>query len=210
VASVVYALPFGKGKKYMSSASRAEDLLVGGWQLSSTSNWSGGSAMTPSYGECGQDQDANVCRPDVGTGSFGLGVHRDPATGVVTYFTPIPSLAISAPAGTDFCTVARPAGPGFARPACGTIGNFPRDSMRGPHFFVSDMSLSKSFDITERFKGAFRFDAFNVFNHVVKANPGNLCIDCSGPSAGGDAGKITDINGNSTMRQLQFGLRVTF
>src|SRR5713101_1434298 len=47
VASVVYALPFGKGQKYMSNASRAQDLLIGGWQLSSTSHWSGGSAMTP-------------------------------------------------------------------------------------------------------------------------------------------------------------------
>jgi hypothetical protein len=72
------------------------------------------------------------------------------------------------------------------------------------------MSLSKAFGITERIKGAFRFDAFNVFNHVVMGNPGNLCIDCAGPSAGGDAGKITDINGNAAMRQLQFGLRFTF
>jgi hypothetical protein len=82
--------------------------------------------------------------------------------------------------------------------------------LRGPHFFASDLSLSKTFGITERFKGAFRFDAFNVFNHPVMGDPGNKCIDCTGPSAGGDAGKITDINGNSTMRQLQFGLRVTF
>lgn len=210
IASVVYALPFGKGQKYMGSSSRLQDLVVGGWQLSSTTNWSSGSAFTPSYGECGQDQDVNVCRPNIANGGFSLGVHRDPTTGVVTYFTPIPSLAISAPAGTDFCSVARPSGPGFARPACGTVGNFPRDGMRGPHFFMTDMSLSKSFLITERVKGAFRFDAFNAFNHVNMANPGNNCIDCTGPSAGGDAGKITDINGNSSMRQLQFGLRFTF
>ena len=215
VASIVYALPFGKGQKYMSNASRAQDLLIGGWQLSSTSNWSGGSAFTPKYGECSQDQDVNkdnfLCRPDVGTGSFSLGVHRDPATGVVTYFTPIPALKITAPAGTDFCKVAtRPSGPGFARPACGTIGNIGRDTFRGPHFFASDLSLAKSFGITERFKGQFRFDAFNVFNHVVMADPDNKCIDCTGPSAGGDAGKIKDINGNATMRQLQFGLKFTF
>jgi hypothetical protein len=210
IASIVYALPFGKGQKYMGSDSRWEDLVVGGWQLSSSTNWSGGSAMTPSYGECGQDQDVNVCRPDIASGAFNLGVHRDPTTGIVTYFTPIPSLAINAPATTDYCTVARPSGPGFARPACGTVGNFPRDGLRGPHAFMSDMSLSKAFGITERIKGAFRFDAFNVFNHVVMGNPGNLCIDCAGPSAGGDAGKITDINGNAAMRQLQFGLRFTF
>ena len=41
-------------------------------------------------------------------------------------------------------------------------------------------------------------------------NPGKTCVDRNGRSAGGDAGKITDINGNATMRQLQFGLRFTF
>jgi hypothetical protein len=42
------------------------------------------------------------------------------------------------------------------------------------------------------------------------ANPGKTCVDQTGPGVGGDPGKITDINGNSTMRQLQFGLRFTF
>lgn len=210
IANVVYELPFGKGKAFMSSGGRAQDLIFGGWMLSSTTNWSGGTAFTPSYGECGQDQDANVCRPDVGTGSFKLGAQRDPATGTFTWFTPIPALAISAPPGTDFCRVARPSGNGFARPACGTIGNFPRDSLRGPHVFTTDMSLSKSFGITERVRGGFRVDAFNVFNHVVLGNPGNTCIDCNGIAQGGDAGKISDINNNTTMRQLQFGLKFTF
>ena len=210
VASIVYALPVGKGQKYMGNVSRLEDLLVGGWQLSNTSNWSGGSALTASYGECGQDQDSNVCRPDIASGNFSMGARRDPTTGDVIYFNPIPALAINAPAGTDYCTVARPSGPGFARPACGTIGNVGRNSFRGPHAFLSDMALSKSFLITERIRGAFHFDAFNVFNHVVLANPGNMCIDCTGPAAGGNAGQITDINGNAAMRQLQFGLKFTF
>src|SRR6266566_822049 len=208
VANIVYALPFGKGQQYMGSAGRLEDLLIGGWQLSSTSNWSGGTAFTPSYGECGQDADANVCRPDVGTGSFNVGVHRDPTTGLISYFTPIPALAYSltpAENGLDACTFPRPSGPGFARPACGLSGNFPRDGVRGPHVFTSDLSLAKSFGVTERIKAAFRVDAFNVFNHVVMSNPGNTCIDC-----GGDAGRITDINGNAPMRQVQFGLKFTF
>jgi hypothetical protein len=34
---------------------------------------------------------------------------------------------------------------------------------------------------------------------------GNTCIDCSG-----NAGKITDIEADTQMRQLQFGLKFTF
>ncbi len=88
------------------------------------------------------------------------------------------------------------------------------NSFRGPRAFFSDMSLSKSFTITERIKAQFRFDAYNVFNHPVLAfnsNQGNTCIDCTG-----NAGQITDIEGDSSpgsptgMRQLQFGFRVTF
>ena len=43
--------------------------------------------------------------------------------------------------------------------------------MRGPHAFYDDMALSKAFTITERVKAEFRFDAYNVFNHPVLANP---------------------------------------
>jgi len=76
------------------------------------------------------------------------------------------------------------------------------------------MALSKKFNITERYRAEFRFDAYNVFNHPVlgfNANQGNLCVDC-----GGNAGQVTDIqNDNSPgsptgMRQLQFGFRFTF
>ncbi len=80
-----------------------------------------------------------------------------------------------------------------------------------PHAFYDDMALSKTFTITERVKAQFRFDAYNLFNHPVLAVPGNTCVDC-----GGSAGQITDIEADSApgspvgMRQLQFGVRVTF
>ncbi len=68
----------------------------------------------------------------------------------------------------------------------------------------------KNIPITERVKAQFRMDAFNVFNHPVYAfsgnNGANGCIDCQG----GNNGKITDIEGGTTMRELQFALRFTF
>ena len=51
--------------------------------------------------------------------------------------------------------------------AVGTLGfgNYARNSMRGPGFFNTDMSLSKNFNVTERFHLAVGATAFNLFNH---------------------------------------------
>jgi hypothetical protein len=217
VVSTVYELPFGRGKQFMSDSGRAKDLLVGGWQLSNTLNWSSGLPWTPSIGECGAVEDADVCRPNIVPGqSFKVGPQT--VNGVEMEFVPVAPLAYTgltpANVGQDTCTMARPTSGKFALPACGTIGNAGFDSFIGPRAFFSDLSLSKNFTITERIKAQFRFDAYNVFNHVVlgfNSNQGNTCIDC-----GGNAGQITDIEGDSSpgsptgMRQLQFGLRVTF
>jgi outer membrane receptor protein involved in Fe transport len=216
VLSTVYELPFGRGKKFMSGSGRAMDLLIGGWQLSNTLNYSGGLPWTPSIGECSQISDAGPCRPDMVNGqSFSVGPKK--VNGQWFEFTPVAPLAYTvgaADAGLDTCGLARPTSGAFALPACGHVGNAGFDSFRGPRAFFSDMSLSKSFTVTERIKAQFRFDAYNVFNHVVlgfNSNQGNTCIDCTG-----NAGQITDIEGDGSpgsptgMRQLQFGLRVTF
>jgi len=66
-ASVLYDLPFGKGKQFLGNSSRAMDYAIGGWQLSNTINWSSGLPWTPSTNECGSEQDVNICRPDRGS-----------------------------------------------------------------------------------------------------------------------------------------------
>ena len=224
VINTVYELPVGKGKKFMSDAGRAADLLIGGWQLTNTLNYSGGLPFTPSIGECGQISDAGPCRPNA-TGTLKTGTTRD-SSGNLLWFTPLapaslsqslPEIANSATdiTGTsDQCQAARPTSGGFSLPACGQIGNVGRNSYRGPRGFYSDMALAKTFTITERYKAQFRFDAYNVFNHPVLAfssTQGNTCIDC-----GGDSGRISDIENNNSpgspsgMRQLQFGVRFLF
>jgi hypothetical protein len=40
VFNTVYELPFGKGKSYLGSSGRGMDYVVGGWQVSNTTNWS--------------------------------------------------------------------------------------------------------------------------------------------------------------------------
>jgi len=216
VLNTVYELPFGKGKQFLGDSSKAMNYAVGGWQISNTTNWSSGLPWTPSFGECGNEQDIGQCRPNKGgSGSFSpsLGTF-DKTTHTVTYYTPVAPMAYPDPntlaLGTDACSLPRPVSGPFVTPACGTIGNFGRNVFHGPKGFYSDLSLSKRFLVTERLSVQFRADAFNVFNHPVYAfsanNGAQTCIDCQG----GNNGKITSLEGGSTMRQLQFALRFDF
>lgn len=197
VFNPVYQLPFGKGKQFLGNASRGMNYVVGGWQLSNSTNWSSGLPWTPSFNECGPEQDVGVCRPNKGSGSFHLGVGPllHPANGnpVRQYFTPLTSLG----------------GP-FTDPGVGNLGNIGYNSFRGPSGFYSDMSITKDIPFGERVKAQFRMDAFNVFNHPVFAfsgnNGANGCIDCQG----GTNGQITDIEAGTSMRALQFALRFDF
>jgi len=206
VTETVYELPFGKGKMFAGSSGRAEDLILGGWQVTGTTNWSSGLPWTPSFNECGAEEDVGVCRPDRGTGSFHLGAgglqHPTSGNPYVQYFTPIPDI------------VTTTGGP-FADPGVGNLGNIGVNSYRGPRAFYADAAVMKNFAITERVKAQFRMDAFNVFNHPVlgfNANQGGSgqCIDCAGN------GQITDIEADSSpgsttgMRQLEFALKFSF
>ena len=216
VLNTVYELPFGKGKKYLADSSRAWDYVVGGWQLSNTTNWSSGLPWTASIqgSECGAVSDTGPCRPDHASGSFKTGVSGsiDPVNHNLTFFTPVATILdpSTLDPGTDVCALAHPSSGPFALPACGTIGNIGKNTFHGPSGFYSDLSIVKKFKVTEKFTAQFRTDFFNMFNHPVYAfsanNGGNTCVDCQG----GNNGKITNIEDGTTMRQIQFAIRFDF
>jgi hypothetical protein len=197
VLTSIYELPFGRGKSYLGNIGRAADLLVGGWEWNSAITVGSGLPWTPSYNECNADRDTGPCRPNL-TGSFNVGIHGSGNN--VTYFTPVDPLTSNGSSS----------GP-FTRPTVGTFGNIRRNSFTGPGEFKADMSIYKNFTITEQVKAQFQAEFFNVFNHPVYAFNVNqtgsgTCIDCGG------SGAITATEGSGapTMRQFQFGFRVTF
>jgi hypothetical protein len=136
VFNAVYELPFGKGKAYMGGVSKAMDYLVGGWQVSNTSNWSSGLPWTPSFGECGPEQDVGICRPNKGSGSFDVGAVRS---------IPSPIRSILHTGCEHYYNHWA-----FRRPGVGNLGNIGRNSFHGPSGFYSDMSAVKKFQITEK------------------------------------------------------------
>lgn len=212
----LWDLPVGRGKA-VNLRSRILDNTLGGWRLSDTLTWESGLPFTPTYAECGADQDidsnfsnpgsSSDCRPDKGAGQLPMRVGGlDPVTHSRTYFTPVAPMTANGMAS----------GP-FLRPAFGNFGNVGRNSYWGPKEFFDDASLFKTFGITERVKAQFQFQALNVFNHVPLGLPSATnarCVDCSATT--GDAGMITSVDpavsgtGQPYMRMLQFGARFEF
>ncbi|MGC1646051.1 MAG: hypothetical protein WA741_09505, partial [Candidatus Sulfotelmatobacter sp.] len=209
VATALYELPIGRGKHFMGNVSRGMDMLVGGWQWNATFTLGSGLPFSPSYANCGLDRDTGPCRPSQ-QGSFHTGSSGfNNQTRSVVYFTPESTPLCDSPysnpsTGVPDCpNFVTQTGP-FTDPGIAQFGNVRRNQFTGPGELMSDMSLFKNFTITERVRAQFQAEFFNIFNHAVYANPGNTCIDCSG------AGVITGLFGDSQMRQMQLGFRVTF
>lgn len=193
--SGVWELPFGKGRSFLSGANKAVDFAIGGWQLTTIYSWQSGLPFTPSYRDCNADRDTGWCRPDL------VGEWKPSKQTADQWFITTP-LAANGQV-TPMTTNGQALGP-WRRPQRGSFGNIGRNRLLGPSFQQFDMSLSKTFSITERFKAQFRAEAFNIPNKVNLANP-NACVDCPGT-----AGRITNIFQLATMRQWQFGLRLSY
>jgi hypothetical protein len=75
--------------------------------------------------------------------------------------------------------------------------------VEGPGIWQTDMTISKSFSLTERFRLEVRAESYNVFNHVNLANP---IVDFNNANFGKVTTKLVAYNG----REVQYGLRLVF
>ena len=97
----------------------------------------------------------------------------------------------------------------FTLEPVGTFGNTGRNTLRGPSFFDTDISLSKDTVIKEQIKVQFRAEIFNIFNHENLGNPNNAIFSATG-AYNAAAGVISASNAGTTPRQIQFGLKLNF
>jgi hypothetical protein len=220
VAYGSYDLPFGKGKQFAQNANRIEDLIIGGFQLSTVLNWSGGLPFSLNYNEASNNVPGSAPNyPTMnrghkmstkltsftpgsgGTGSRQYYVQQIPCadTGLNSSGKPICTPGASGNL-TDPVDVAASNGV-FANPGLDNIGNVGYNSMRGPSFFDEDATITKSFTIHENVVAKFRMDAFNVFNHITAGNPGGNIES---------AGTITGEGQGGAPRYLDFSLRIQF
>lgn len=88
----------------------------------------------------------------------------------------------------------------FSLPVLYTFGNVPRNDVVGPGLVEFDLSLQKSFHVTERARLLFRSEAYNLLNHP------NLNI----PNRTAFTPNFGKISSAQDSRQLQFALKLTF
>ena len=163
--------------------------------MSAVYTWQSGLPFTPTYRDCNADRDTGWCRPDL-VGEWKL---DNPSADAWFVTTPLAADGRVTPLTANGQTL----GP-WRRPERGVFGNTGRNRLLGPSFSQLDLSMSKTFVVTDRFRGQLRAEAFNLLNTVNLANP-NTCVDCPGT-----AGRITNIFRLAVMRQWQFGLRLEF
>jgi Carboxypeptidase regulatory-like domain len=156
VVSALYALPFGQGKTFLSSANRLEDAFVGGWQLNGIFTAQTGLPFSPTISSDPANTNSAFLRPNrIGNGALPKGQRT-----IHDWFD------ISA----------------FAVPDVFTYGNSRPNILIGPGTINLDFSAFKSFAITEGTQLQFRAESFNLANHPNFANPATA-IDTEGAGA---------------------------
>jgi hypothetical protein len=98
----------------------------------------------------------------------------------------------------------------FSKPAAFTLGNIGRNSIVGPAYINTEMSLTKNMSFSkfrQGMRGQFRVEAFNVFNTVNLGTPKNT-YSASAASAH-TFGSIVS-SGTNAYRQIQFGYILYF
>ncbi|MEW5980466.1 MAG: TonB-dependent receptor [Acidobacteriota bacterium] len=140
--NTVYELPFGKGRKYAGNIPPVVNAILGGWQISGIYNFTSGSPLSFMVWQ------------------GGLG------NGYSTRANLVGNLKVSNPnAGRWFNPDALAAAPLY------TFGNSGYNILDGPGSHVLDTSLAKNFYVTEKKFFQFRWEMFNMPNHVNLSNP---------------------------------------
>ena len=75
--------------------------------------------------------------------------------------------------------------------------------LNGPTAWFLDATLTKSFNVTGRYKVEARLEAYNLFNHIVWAQPNTTF-------GSGTFGKVTTKRTDASGREVQVGLRFVF
>jgi len=97
----------------------------------------------------------------------------------------------------------------FADPPLGSFGNAGRNTLQAPGFQSWDLSLFKTFNISERKRLEFRTEFFNFPNHP------NLLLAKSGPQTSNNATTLNTpecgfLTAARPPRQIQFALKLYF
>jgi hypothetical protein len=191
IISYVLDLPFGHGKRFLNGSSGAMDKVVGGWGIDGITTFQRGFPLKITWaGGATALEQANLgvanIRPDVvgGCDKSASGGH------IAQWFN---TTCFAAPPAWGYGTESRVDA-----------------TLRAPGINNFDFAVFKRVVFTERFGLEFRTEFFNLFNHPQFAPPGTAFNGtATGPNNNG-FGEITQDNGDSNPRLIQFALKLKF
>jgi hypothetical protein len=179
-ASVIYELPFGKGKKFGSSWNSPVNTILGSWQFTAIEKITSGFPVfiVDSNNSSGVNFQNN-----------GNSLNRPNQT-----CNPV----ASSPSLSQWFNISC-----FAAPATGELGTASRTPVSGPDFVNTDFSLIKHFMLPrEGMRLDFRAEVFNLFNHAQFGTPNS---DFNSPATFGVVN--TTVN---NPRLFQFAFKLLF
>ncbi len=180
VASFVYDLPFGAGRRLLNYKG-AINAVAGGWHLSGIATYASGAPI--SVGSMPNTTVSYVGNPRPNRTEISNRTPGRPVDRIDHYLNPA----------------------AFALPAPFTFGNAGRfiPENRGPGRSNWDMAFGKSFPISERFHLDFRAAAFNLLNHTNFLGPYGAATVFGQPTFG----IISQAEG---ARAMQLALKLSF
>jgi hypothetical protein len=182
--SHVWQLPFGTGTNHLSSGVLGH--ILGPWQIDGIFRYAAGTPWTPTAdpGLCACP--GNIVRANVVPAGYSTVVGFYPGFfGFYPFAYNVQNYAL-------------------AQPAAGTYGNLGRNSFRGPGFANYDMSVFRSFVMTENTRLEVRGEAFNLSNSAFFANPSITNVNA------GNFGQSTALLPGFNPRTIQLALRLVF
>lgn len=192
VTSLIYELPFGRGRHFLNTANGFVDSVLGGWQVSLVNTAQAGTPFNITYGPSAANavsqqisatyRGANEYRPNRVPGqpiTQGRG-NRAANTGYVNYVN-LNAFRLQP-----------------TRDAAGNLlspfGNASRNPGRSPAFYESDLDFNKRFHTPiERLQVEFRGELYNLFNHTNLYLPGTISGTLGSTSAVLGAGATTPL-----------------
>jgi len=184
-AYAAYEIPFGRGKHWGANANRVVDAVAGGWSVNPIVSLHSGFPVAL--------YDFNFANGDsAGTGSRGLRPDCGPGAGKT--FGRKPAFSGNTFIGYQWFDPTPYTDPANVFGTCPAQG-----PVVGPGYADLDLSLQKSFQITERVKLRFQSDFLNAFNHVNLNTPSS--------SLGTNMGVTSS---SESPRVIQFALKLYY
>ncbi|QNI32513.1 TonB-dependent receptor [Alloacidobacterium dinghuense] len=222
VTSLVYELPFGHGRAYLSNTNGFVDAVLGGWQVSGINTMQAGTPFNITYSPSAANQvsqqitasyrGANLYRPDRVPGQPLIKKTKLPGTGYVQY--------------VNYAAFVLPPTKDAAGNLLSPFGNSSRNPGRTPAFYQTDLALNKKFNLpVESMKLEFRSEFYNFFNHsnyyLPSSGLGGTLGTASSAFAPGATVPVSAITGGTPSsngvitstfqpRIIQFGLKLTY